>query len=254
MAVHNTLGGLFTDIADAIREKSGGTGEIVADNFPDEIKNLATHEVEDALVSTGIVTYTNDRVTEIATNAFNSRNIREAHFANVTIIRQSAFYGCVTLGKVTCPKLQAVYGTAFVNAGSEHIRSLDITARKCGYVGSESFMSADIERFYMYPSYYVNGELLFKIEKDAFYESKLKSLVIASENGEMCELNHDQGVSSVFSGTPIASGKGYIYVPRTLVDSYKAANGWSTYASQFRALEDYTVDGTITGELDESKI
>jgi hypothetical protein len=47
---------------------------------------------------------------------------------------------------------------------------------------------------------------------------------------------------------------GYIYVPRALVDTYKVATNWVTYADQFRALEDYTVDGTITGELDESKI
>lgn len=45
-----------------------------------------------------------------------------------------------------------------------------------------------------------------------------------------------------------------IYVPAALIDSYKAATNWSAYANQFRALEDYTVDGTITGELDESKI
>ena len=49
-------------------------------------------------------------------------------------------------------------------------------------------------------------------------------------------------------------GEYYIYVPRALVDSYKAAENWSIYDSRFRALEDYTVDGTITGELDESKI
>lgn len=39
-----------------------------------------------------------------------------------------------------------------------------------------------------------------------------------------------------------------------LVDSYKAATNWSTYADQIRALEDYTVDGTTTGALDETKI
>ena len=39
-----------------------------------------------------------------------------------------------------------------------------------------------------------------------------------------------------------------------LVDSYKAATNWSTYADQIRALEDYTVDGTTTGALDETKV
>lgn len=32
---------------------------------------------------------------------------------------------------------------------------------------------------------------------------------------------------------------GYIYVPAALMDSYKAANYWKTYATQFRAIEDY---------------
>lgn len=47
---------------------------------------------------------------------------------------------------------------------------------------------------------------------------------------------------------------GYIYVPAALVEDYKAATNWSTLASQFRALEDYTVDGTTTGALDPNKI
>jgi len=52
----------------------------------------------------------------------------------------------------------------------------------------------------------------------------------------------------------IGAGIGYIYVPAALIEEYKSATNWSTYATQFRALEDYTVDGTITGELDETKI
>ena len=52
----------------------------------------------------------------------------------------------------------------------------------------------------------------------------------------------------------IISTTGHIYVPRALVEDYKVATNWSNFATQFRALEDYTVDGTITGELDETKI
>ena len=44
---------------------------------------------------------------------------------------------------------------------------------------------------------------------------------------------------SAFTGTPIASGTGYIYVPAALVDSYKADSVWATYAAQLRAIEDY---------------
>lgn len=47
---------------------------------------------------------------------------------------------------------------------------------------------------------------------------------------------------------------GYIYVPSEYLADYQSAAGFSTVATQIRALEDYTVDGTVTGELDETKI
>lgn len=45
--------------------------------------------------------------------------------------------------------------------------------------------------------------------------------------------------ASAFTSTSIESGKGYIYVPKKLVDSYKTAPNWSVYADQIRAIEDY---------------
>lgn len=40
-----------------------------------------------------------------------------------------------------------------------------------------------------------------------------------------------------------------IYVPRALVDTYKTAANWSRLASHFVALEDFTTDGTRSGEI-----
>ena len=94
----------------------------------------------------------------------------------------------------------------------------------------------------------VNIPNLRAVPSSAFDNCKsLKRLILSSEI--MCPLGE-----WVFNGTPIESGTGYIYVPRALVDTYKTATNWSTFANQFRALEDYTVDGTVTGEIDESKI
>ena len=75
----------------------------------------------------------------------------------------------------------------------------------------------------------------------------LKSLLLRGNN--VCTLSS----TNAFNSTPIKSGTGYIYVPSALIEQYKAATNWSTYSAQFRALEDYTVDGTITGELDPAK-
>ena len=84
--------------------------------------------------------------------------------------------------------------------------------------------------------------------------SGLTSLVLRSET--MATLPN----KNAFNSTPIASGTGYIYVPRALLSDtdatkdYRRATNWSNYAAQFRALEDYTVDGTTTGELDQNKV
>ena len=46
-------------------------------------------------------------------------------------------------------------------------------------------------------------------------------------------------VQNIFYNTPIASGTGYIYVPDTLVDTVKALEGWSLYASQIKPISEY---------------
>ena len=83
-----------------------------------------------------------------------------------------------------------------------------------------------------------------------YVASKLSRLILRNTSG-VCTMQTSNVLAYC---TLIKNGTGHIYVPRALVDSYKAATNWSTYADQFRALEDYTVDGTVTGELDESKI
>lgn len=49
--------------------------------------------------------------------------------------------------------------------------------------------------------------------------------------------------SSALNGTP------YIYIPAALLTQYAAANNWSSHANRLRKLEEWTVDGTVTGEL-----
>lgn len=58
---HSTLTDLFTDIADAIREKTGGTETIIADNFPEVIAAIDTQEDLDPELATQ-----DDLITQIA--------------------------------------------------------------------------------------------------------------------------------------------------------------------------------------------
>jgi hypothetical protein len=64
-----------------------------------------------------------------------------------------------------------------------------------------------------------------------------------------------------FNDTHFASGKagGTLLVPRSLTESYPTATNWSVIIAwnannRVLALEDYTVDGTITGEIDWDKL
>jgi hypothetical protein len=84
----------------------------------------------------------------------------------------------------------------------------------------------------------------------------------------MCKLssastfNNSRHILGIVDATynPNGDKDGYFYVPRALLSDddakkdYRRATNWSNFATQFRALEDYTVDGTTTGELDPNKI
>jgi hypothetical protein len=74
---------------------------------------------------------------------------------------------------------------------------------------------------------------LAEIGGGVFMWSTLDTLIIRTPS--VCTLLN----TSAFTNSPIGRGAGYVYVPRTLVDSYKAATNWSTYANQIRAIEDY---------------
>ena len=148
-------------------------------------------------------------------NALIDRSITEIR-ANATSVGDYAFYYC---GKLTSADLQA-----------------------CTSVGSNAFSSCTSLTS-------VDLPVCISVGSSAFgYCGKLTSLILRSKS--LCSLSN----SNAFTSTPIASGTGYIYVPKALIDTYKTATNWVTYANQFRALEDYTVDGTTTGALDESKI
>ena len=134
----------------------------------------------------------------------------------VTSIRANAFRECTSLTSADFPAVTDIKNYAFQDCTS--LTSADFTA--ITYIGVS-----------------------------AFFGCSLASLILRSTT-RVCTLSSKYS----FSGTPIDSGTGYIYVPAALIDRYKTATNWTTYANQFRALESYTVDGTTTGELDPTKV
>ena len=209
----------------------------------------------------GILTVNFPAATSVCKGAFNGCSaLTTANIPNATSIGDSAFYGCSALTTANFPNATSIGDSAFY--GCNTLRTVDFSAVTS--VGEYGIYQCNNLKKLILPNVTslakgaINGNSLlqmidlYKVESiaaSAFGNClDLKTLVIRSAS--MSSIAH----GSAIVNTKIQSGTGYIYVPAALVDSYKAATYWSIYAAQFRALEDYTVDGTTTGALDETKI
>ena len=185
----------------------------------------------------------------IADRTFRScKNLTSIDLPELTKVGTGTFTDCTSLTSVNLPKLS-------VSTGSEvqNFNGMKDMFNGCTALPSITLPSITV----IYEAMFQKCSSLKKVDTPAvvnilnFAFDKCTSLVALILRSDTCSGLQS---TSVFSSTPITSGTGYIYVPAALVDSYKSATNWSNYASQFRALEDYTVDCTTTGELDETKI
>jgi hypothetical protein len=96
-----------------------------------------------------------------------------------------------------------------------------------------------------------NGEYIFYScpnLKAVIIRSFGESYVIGSYAFNNC--HHMFGTYDKYHN-PNSDHDGYIYAPREMIATLQSATNWSIL--QFRALEDYTKDGTTTGEFDDEK-
>ena len=232
----------LTGIADAIREKTGGTDPVAVSDMAAQIEGIQAggggDDVLDALIDRSITEISSSSATSIGSYAFYScSSLTTANFPVATSIGTSAFQYCRSLTTANFPVATSLETSAFQNCNS--LTTVDFPVATS--IGTSAFQNCSSLTTANFP-------VATSIRTSAFqYCRSLKSLLL--RNNKVCTLSN----TSAFSSTPISSGTGYIYVPSSLIEQYKAATNWSTYAARFRALEDYTVDGTITGELDPAK-
>jgi len=232
-----------------------GTTEVTPDEGKFLSKVTFTAEIGgadaiDSLIDHSITEVDSD-VTKVGNYAFyGCDKLTKANFPNVTNIGHYAFSGCSLLEIINVPNATSFGQYAFSGCGK--IKSVDFpNAKSVGF--AEFYNCYELESANL-PAVTDIGNRAF----DSCYS--LTALILRSES--LCTLSYTTSFTKCYHilGTknsaynPNGDKDGYIYVPSALVESYKSATNWSTHASQFRALEEYTVDGTITGELDPSKI
>ena len=148
----------------------------------------------------GTITEINSTVSSVISYGCRGRtNLLTVNLPNATSVGSYAFYGCNALQSVNLPKATSVPSSCFYQCTK--LNRLDLGSAKS--IGASSLA----------------------------YCTALTVLILRRADA-ICTLN-----SSSFSG--VTTYKGYIYVPSDLLETYKTATNWSTYASKFRAIEDY---------------
>lgn len=155
-------------------------------------------------------------------------------------IGASSFNNCTKISNLLLPKCKTISNSCLPNILIE-----ELILPECTSIGNSSLSGlskctyADLPKCTQLVNYALRNS------------PNLATLILRSE--KMCALSN-----YALNSTKIWNGTGHVYVPRALMASYQTAANWKTIhaknANTFRALEDYTVDGTIMGELDQSKI
>lgn len=191
-------------------------------------------------------TFSDSSTTEVPADGFRGwQAIKHIDMPNVTEIGQYACYNCIGLEEIDFPNCTSIGNYAFYNStkvtsvnlpkltimGANSLRQLTaityVTLPACNYIASTAFQKCTALTKADFP-------IAEEIAGNAFNTcSALTTLIL--RNSTVCTLANVNALTS----TPIASGTGYIYVPSALVNSYKTATNWKTYANQFRAIEDY---------------
>ena len=211
-------GAILTDIADAVREKTGTIEPIVPENMAEMLRNVEGDYERgyadgyekgdsnmDGILTRRATTISNSRITYLGIEVFrNYDSLAVADFPNVTSTGVNVFYACYALHTVNLPSLISISSNMF--AYSSLLKRLD------------------------FPS-------VESISGGAFSGcSRLVTLILRKAD-TVCTLEN----VSAFSGTSIAKGTGFVYVPDDLVEQYKAATNWSTYASQIKPISELEV-------------
>lgn len=148
---------------------------------------------------------------------YNCTNLTTADYPNATSVQDRCFYNCTNLTTVNLKSIEVVRAYAFENCTS--LTTLDLPATAYYFEDSPFKNCSNLEHLILR----YNGMITVKTTNTLSTDSQAKIYF--------------------FQGTPIASGTGYLYVPKTMVSTYQDTGYWGTIIpnpeTQIRAIEDY---------------
>lgn len=212
-----------------------------------------------------------------AANGFNNMfqgcsSLEEIVLNKPGYISQGMFSGCTSLRKVSMTNAVDVYSLAF----NDCINLVEVDLPKCKLIRGNIFKSCNALKNLKFLSHQDNwgqygDPIRLCISLEYIYLSDISGFRSPSNSTLFEGCNALKGI--ILSGEFVTLQSAYtyfpnwydgstpnlhFYVPRDLISSYQTATNWSgLYAEKsdiFRILEDYTVDGTTTGDIDDTKV
>lgn len=156
---------------------------------------------------------------------YENEGVETIELPNIQYLKERCFYSC---GNLTTLKLSGLIGYTYQYMASGCSKLVDVDIHNSSYISSYSFQNCTS----------LKKLDLHKVETigtNAFVgATKFETLILRTD------IVPELGGTSAFTNTKIKNGgTGYIYVPSALIEEYKSATNWSSFASQFRAIEDY---------------
>lgn len=260
----------LTSVANAIRAKSGGSGQLsFPSGFVSEIDAIPTggggEWTSDGIAAgtepSGDITITGST---IAIFAFAGKPITSIRGDNVTNIESDAFRSCNSLGNVSFPNLVSVTGTyifqqcrsafvahfskltttpsnsyMFYNAGTSSSYNGIVVMPAVTSLGSRTFDRCYLDKVDIGPG-------VTMLNADMFYnniDTKTVNTLILRYAGDIVTTSNTDRIKGLHD----------VYVPSALISQYEQATNWSTRVAMgkitFHAIEgseyeNYYADGT----------
>lgn len=209
-------------------------------NTRDTIGDQAT---VDGLVNHTLTSLEEDGIGIIGERAlYNNTALTSVNFPNATSIGKYAMAECYALSSVSIPNATRINKYAFQNCKDLTSIELDGVTNIGDYafsgtgIGTLVIPDATSLGTYLCQGYrtgVVDQHTTVNLSSNRFNgANSLCHLILRSTT--MCTLT-----TNALTGTAIAAGIGWIYVPTDLVATYKAASNWSNYASQIVDISEY---------------
>ena len=167
--------------------------------------------------NTNIQTVNLPYATSVGYSAFQSCfSLSQVSLPMCSYIDREAFFNCSSLSQVCFPVCSYISMTVFFNCVSLRQVSLPV----CSYIGSYTFQ-------YCYSLSQLSLPMCSFIGNYTFQNCSSLSIITIGYSS-ICRLNN----TNAFTNTQIASSTGSIYVPASLVESYKTATNWTYYSDK----------------------